>query len=105
VHVPSERLNLLIIGFVERPETTQHVGRLPHHEPEIRQIEGDILEPEQRPRFSLVSLDGCRREIEQGERHATLNSALQLEELEMHVHGARQFGMLRSKGLQLQHFA
>jgi hypothetical protein len=44
-------------------------------------------------------------QIELRQRHAALNPALQLEELEVHVNRSRQLWMLPSDRLKLQRFS
>ena len=46
------------------------------------------------PRFGLVTLKHLRRELEQRQRHAALDAALQLEQLEVHVDRVGQLRML-----------
>jgi starch synthase len=89
----------------EGAEPPQHIGGLTHHQSQVRQIEGDVFEAKDGPRFHLVTLKYLRREIEHRQRHAALNAAMQLEELQVHLDRAGQLWMLGANGLKLQRFA
>jgi len=64
-----------------------------------------VLEPEQRPAFQLVALHDVGVEFERRERHAPLDAPLQLQQLDVHVHGARELGMARLDRAQFCYLA
>jgi hypothetical protein len=83
----------------------QDIRRLADHQPKVGEIERDVLEPEQRTAFQLMALHDVGVEFERRERHAALDAPLQLEQLDVHVHGARELGMELLERAQFCNFA
>jgi hypothetical protein len=64
-----------------------------------------VLEAQERTALQLVALDDGGIEFEWGQRHAALNPPLELQELDVHVHGAGEFGVARLDGAQFCNLA
>lgn len=87
LHVAAERLHAVVIGIINGAVTSEDVDRLTHQQPQISQIQRDVLETEERPRFGSVSFQDVGADAEGGERHTALDAAIQLHELEVHIDG------------------
>lgn len=85
--VPACRDDLLMVGVVQGAETMKDIGGLPHHQPQIRDLEWDVLEAKQRTRVLLMRGDDRRGEIHRRQRHAALDPPLQFEQFDVHIHG------------------
>ena len=55
LHVAAECLHLLMIAILECAVAPQHVGGLAHDQAQVRQVERNVLELEQRSRFRLMA--------------------------------------------------
>jgi hypothetical protein len=86
VEVPSDRLNALIVGIIERAVATQHVDDLPDEKAEIAWFDANVLEPQERFACRVVFANGRFVQLEPGQRDAALDPTMQLQQLDMHIH-------------------
>ncbi len=91
--IPPERLNLLVLLFLERPKAPKNIGHLPDDEPQIAQLQGDVFESQERRRIRLVPPEDGGVQLEGGKRDAALHAPLDLEKLEMQIDSVTQFGL------------
>ena len=79
----------------------QDVGGLAERQSEVAPVERDVVESDGWTTGLLLRGEPGRIRRETGERHAPLDAALHVDELDLDVHGVAQFGMV---GLQLTKF-
>src|SRR5688500_11278493 len=89
-----------MIGFVERPKPAKHIGRLTHHQPQVRQVQRDILEAQYGLCLSLMARKDALVELEKRQRDPALDATLELEQLEVQVDRIRQLGMFLAERAQ-----
>ena len=90
---PAQGVDQLKLRRVQSIKPVQDIRRLADHQAKVGEIERDVLEPEQRTAVQLMALHDVGVEFERRERHAALDAPLQLQQLDVHVHGARELGM------------
>ena len=102
---PAQRVDLLKLRGVQGIKAMKDIRRLADQQAEIGQIERNLLELQQRSPLQLVALEGVGVELERRQRHAALYAPLHLEQLDVHVHRAGEFGMPGLDGAQFCDFA
>ena len=102
---PAQCVDQLKLLGVQGIKAMEDIRRLPDHQPEVGQIEWDLLEAEDRPALQLVALEDVGVEVERRQRYPALDAPLQPEEFDVHVHGAAKFGMSCLDGTQLDDLA
>ena len=105
--IASQRLNVLILGRVERVEPAENIGRLADPEPQLRQLKRYVFESQERLRTGLVLREGPLVEREGGKRSPSLNAPLHFEQLEVHVDRSGELRLLlleRSQFLDFTRF-
>ena len=101
--VARQRLDAVVFGRLERLEPPQDVGRLPDHQPEVGPVDRNVLELQHGPALlavGLAAIEGDRRQ-----RHARLNAPLGAQQLDLHVGGRGQVGLVVLQLAQLDDFA
>ena len=93
LHVATERLHFLVIRFFQRPVPAQDVGDLPDHQPQVRQVERNVLEPKHRACVRLMLRENLSAQLEPWQRHAPLDAPMHFEQLQVHVHRLAELGM------------
>jgi hypothetical protein len=79
LHIASEHLHFLIVALVERAMAPQNVGGLTHHQPQVGQVEWNVLEAKKRTAFGVVTGEDLGIELEPRHRQPPLDAAMQLE--------------------------
>ena len=105
LHVASECLHLPMIRVVQRTIPAKNVRRLPHHETEVRQVERDVFEAQNRARLGLMARDHLFVQLEHREGDAQADAALEFQQLEVHVHRVGELGMRDAQGAELDDLA
>jgi hypothetical protein len=84
--VAPYRLHSSIIVVFKGTKPVQYLRGLPNKQSEIRQLERNVLEAKQRPRFSLMPSQNFGAQLKPWQRDSGLDPSLQLNEREVHVH-------------------
>ena len=90
---PGHTVGHTIFMITSDGKSVAAIGDLTHHQTEIRQIERDVFEAQNRTCIGLMSLEYVGRQLQRRQRHAHLNASLKFEKLEMKVDRAGQLGM------------
>ncbi len=83
-----------MVGSLDRAMAAEDVGDLANEQPQLRELQRDIFETKQRPRFRRMPLEHVGVDFHRGQRHAALDPTIELEELQVHVRGIREFRMV-----------
>jgi hypothetical protein len=78
-HVAARSLDLLKVIVVEHPVTAQRFRGLAHYQPQVGQLERDILKTEERSRLRLVACHDLGVQLEPWQRNPALNAPLHFE--------------------------
>jgi hypothetical protein len=92
-HVAAERLYPLKVRFFERTMAPHYIRRLSNHQPKVSELEGNVLETQQRSTLRLVPGKHLGVHLKPWKRDAALDSSMQLDQLEVHVHRIAEFGL------------
>ena len=105
ITVAAERDDGVVVLPIERLEPLEDVRRLPECQAEVRPVERNVAEPDERPARLLLSGDPRRIGLNPGKRDSPLDAPLHFDERELQVDRRRQFGLFSFELLEFGDFA
>ncbi len=91
-----------MIGRLEGPAAAEHVGHLPGQQSELRPVHDQVVEIDEPLTRRELPRDRGTVALEHRRPEPGLHSPVQLDQLDLHVDGAREFGMRRLDAPQFE---
>ena len=95
---PYQLLHLVAVGLLEEVVAAQDLGHLAEQRAELAPVERDLVEAQDGLALAKLARQPHGIELEPRRRQPRLDAPLHHDELDLHVDGARQFGL---RGLEL----
>lgn len=101
--IAADPLHPLMVTRLQGSEPVKYVGCLTNEQPQVGELEWDILEPEECVAACAMTGKDLARDLEAGQRNTSLDAAKQFQQLEVNVRGVREVWLTSSQGAQLHH--